>query len=84
MYIRKYNGSIEDLTALHRDITDLLKKEEYNSVAYILNSFTDKDDIGVIKIALVVTKAFKEDYSIKEPRRRLVMIYARIVEKLSK
>lgn len=63
--------NIEQLTQIHRRVLNNLTNEAYGYVRLEMESMKDTNDIGELKVVLVLTKAFSE-----HPRTKRYKVYA--------
>lgn len=73
--------NIEQLTQIHRRVLNNLTNEAYGYVRLEMESMANSEDIGELKIVLVLTKAFSEHDELKDIRSKLMCRYAYLYEK---
>lgn len=73
--------NIEQLTQIHRRVLNNLTNEAYGYVRLEMESMKDTNDIGELKIVLVLTKAFSEHPELKDIRSMLLCRYGYLYEK---
>lgn len=74
--------NIEQLTQIHRRVLNNLTNEAYGYVRLEMESMKDTNDIGELKIVLVLTKAFKEHSELKDIRSKLLTRYELLITAL--
>lgn len=73
---------IKELMELHVAFKVFLLRKDFLAVNAMLNSFSDADDINVLKMVLVITKTFKDETLIKHERERILFAYNRKYDSL--